>query len=158
MVQYYPYHMNNNIFFIRSIFYNYSTGLPGSRFSMHGMGMSWSWHAWHGRIDAHRIAARRARPRLSEFRRKDYGSAGEKIGNRKKTPTRKSADVVPRGNEFLGVLHGPIPELGGSDPEHTRLHILIRSNIYWIWLLSRSFPIFVCVISKLKQIWETSRK
>ena len=79
MVQYYPYHMNNNIFFIRSIFYNYSTGLPGSRFSMHGMGMSWSWHAWHGRIDAHRIAARRARPRRSEFRRKDYGSAGEKI-------------------------------------------------------------------------------
>ena len=80
MVQYYPYHMNNNICFICTIFYNYpSTGLPGSRFSMHGMVMSWSWHAWHGRIDAHRIAARRARPRLSEFRRKDYGSAGEKI-------------------------------------------------------------------------------
>ena len=149
--------MNNNICFISTIFYNCSTGLPGSRFSMHGMGMSWSWHGWHGPIDAHRIAARRARSRRSEFRRKDYGSAGEKIGNRKKPPNRKSGLVVPNHFRFLSEPPGPIFELGGSDPEHTRLHILTRSIIYWIWLVLGNFPIFVCVISKLKQIWETSR-
>ena len=114
MVQYYPYHMNNNIFFIRSIFYNYSTGLPRSRFSMHGMGMSWSWHAWHGPIDAHRIAARRARSRRSEFRTRDYGSAGEKIGNRKKPPNRKSGLVVPNHFRFLSEPPGPYSSAGDS--------------------------------------------
>eukprot|EP01052_Picozoa_sp_SAG31_P001516 SAG31_NODE_51_length_30464_cov_16.835628_3_plen_80_part_00 len=61
------------------------------------------------RVAAHRARRGAARRHLSEFRSKDYCSAGEKSPT---PPTRESADVVPRGNEF-----GVVPNLGTTWPD-----------------------------------------
>ena len=101
---------------------------PLSRIPMHGMASDR--HVMVGmvgspRVDAHRARRGAARRRPSEFRSKDYCSAGEKSPTH---PTRESADVVLEGIEFHLVLHGPIGELVGSKKF---LWILHSSSSTW---------------------------
>ena len=96
---------------IISIFYNCSTGPLRSRFSMHGMGMAWSWHAGHGLIGAHRARRDAARRHLYEFRSKGYAPAG---GENRTPPTRESRSYVLDKIQFCLERMIPIPELVGS--------------------------------------------
>ena len=84
--------------------------------SMHGMASDRHVMVRHGRIAAHRARRGAARRHPSEFRRKDYGTAGEE------NPTPPDRETGCRfGNkernffDQISCHHGAHPELGGSD-------------------------------------------
>ena len=79
---------------------------------MHGMASDRHVMVRHGRIAAHRARRGAARRHPSEFRRKDYGTAGEQNPT---PPDRETGCRFGKSALFLIRFHGAHPELGGSD-------------------------------------------
>ena len=104
---------------------------------MHGMASDRHVMVRHGRIAAHRARRGAARRHPSEFRRKDYGPAGEQNPT---PPDRETECRFGKSAIFPTILTGSHPQWRGSDFFSCR-GIVFAAKCRWIFVYQSSYTV-----------------